>query len=196
MADKGKVLAAINKKFEGKSVSKLTKEELATKWAEKIETDEEIDDFIDDREDVILVLIKEADTRVTETKGDVEEEDDDEGEDEFKGAPDYIKKIMANQKTLSEKLEKFETDKKETSLTERFKNHPDLKGIPEVMFKGRIPKTEEEFEAAVAELKTDAETLNISTIQSDTPGAAGGGGGIKKEKEASKEELDEVMSKL
>jgi len=64
--EKGLVLTAIEAKFKGKSLSKTFKENLATKWAAKIDNDTDIDDYVSDREEIILEAEREANSRVTE----------------------------------------------------------------------------------------------------------------------------------
>jgi hypothetical protein len=57
-----------------------------------------------------------------------------------------------------------------------------LKGIPEFMFKGRIPTKEEEFDNAVQELKTDyttfADANKLTNIGLDQPGGGNHLGGL------------------
>ena len=59
--EKGKVLAAIETRFKGKSISKTYKENLAARWAAKIESETEIDDYINERADDVIEASKEAD---------------------------------------------------------------------------------------------------------------------------------------
>ncbi|GIZ08370.1 hypothetical protein [Flavobacterium sp. UMI-01] len=180
--EKGLVLTAIETKFKGKSLSKTLKDNLATKWAAKIETDADIDEYINDREDIVLEASAEADRRVTEAVK-IANEKNKEGKDLSKkddtvildnDAPEWAKALLKQNQDLSEKLEVFQTQNQQKTLEERFKSNPDLKGIPEFMFKGRIPKTEEEFDTAVQELKTDyttfAEANKLSNLGLDIPG--------------------------
>lgn len=204
--EKDKLLLAINKKFEGKSLSKTFKENLAEKWAVKIDNDTEIDAYIDDREDVILEASTEADRRATEAvkkaapkkpEGNTEQKTDEVIVND--DTPEWAKALIAQNKTLEAKINGFETQQIKKTLTERFKSHSDLKGIPEFMFKGRIPSTEEEFETAVAELKTDytqfATDNKISTLGNDVPNT-GGGNSSGQVKPASKEEVDTLLKNI
>ena len=83
--------------------------------------------------------------------------------------------MIAQNKTLEAKLNGFETQQTQKTLTERFKTSPELKGVPEFMFKGRIPLTEAEFENAVTELKTDytafATENKLNILGTDVPNA-------------------------
>jgi hypothetical protein len=80
-------------------------------------------------------------------------------------------------------------------LIERFENHPDLKGIPTFMFKGRIPTSEDDFETAVNELKTDytsfATENKLSALGMDIPNNFGNKKGLEVEKFT-----EEYMGKL
>lgn len=176
--EKGLVLTAIETKFKGKSLSKTFKESIATKWAAKIDTDADIDEYINDREDVILEASTEADRRVTDyvkaNPKETKKPDEKETVELPADTPEYVKVMMAKMETMGAEISGFKAQTQQKSLEERFKANPDLKGVPEFMFKGRVPKTEEEFDTAVQELKTDystfAEANKISNIGLDTPG--------------------------
>lgn len=183
MVSEGLVLTAINKKFEGKSLSKTFKENLAKKWAVKIDNDTEIDSYVDDREDVVLEASTEADRRATDAVKKLTPSNKNEGKPNEKpdevivadDAPEWAKALIAQNKTLEAKLNGFETQQTQKTLTERFKTSPELKGVPEFMFKGRIPLTEAEFENAVTELKTDytafATENKLNILGTDVPNA-------------------------
>ena len=201
--EKDKVLAAIESKFKGKSISKTFKQNLAAKWAEKIDTDDDIDTYIEDREDVITEAISEADRRATDAATKAAEkakqagkEPDDKKKDEIElpdDTPAWAKAIIEQNKALSEKVSGFEQAQSQKSIAERFKADERLKGIPEFMFKGRIPSKEEDFETYAEELKADYEAFatekNLEKFGQDTPGAVGGKTPAGGKKEASKEEV-------
>lgn len=199
--EKDKVLAAIELKFKGKSITKTFKENIAAKWAAKIESEEEIDNYIDDREDVILEAVSEADRRATDavnkSKSKQPEPQDPPAppkDDDDTETPKWAKGILAKLEAAEAKINGFEAAQKTKSITERFKSDERLKGVPELMFKGRIPQTEEEYETAVTELATDfttfAEQAKLTTFGKDNPAPAGKPAGGKKE--ASKEEIAKV----
>lgn len=210
MVSEGLVLTAINKKFEGKSLTKTFKENLAKKWAVKIDNETEIDSYIDDREDVILEASTEADRRATEAVKKIAPvaKEKIEGEaktveeiDETEGMTKFEKMIYQKFNSLESKVVGFETQQTQKTLTERFKSHPELKGIPELMFKGRIPTKEEDFDAYVQELKTDYTTFatenKLSLLGKDTPNNFGGDRKNSGEvKEASKEDVDKLAKSL
>lgn len=205
MVEKGKLLIAINKKFEGKSLSKTFKENLAEKWAVKIDNETDIDAYIDDREDVILEASTEADRRATDavkklTPSKIENKTEIKVEEVIiDDAPEWAKALIAQNKTLEAKINGFETQQTQKTLTERFKSHAELKGIPEFMFKGRIPSTEDELETAVAELKTDysafATENKLSILGNDVPNT-GIGTNPSQVKPASKEEVDKIFNNI
>jgi predicted phage tail protein len=198
---KGMILIAINKAFEGKSLSKTFKENLAEKWAVKIDNETDIDAYIEDRADIILEASTEADRRATDALRKAtllkkeEETKIDDKPDLLQDAPEWARAMIENQKALESKITGFETQQKTKSLTERFENHPDLKGIPTFMFKGRIPTSEDDFETAVNELKTDytsfATENKLSALGMDIPNNFGNKKGLEVEKFT-----EEYMGKL
>jgi hypothetical protein len=179
--EKAKVLVAIELKFKGKSISKIIKENLAEKWAVKIDNETDIDDYINDREDVVLEASTEADRRATEAvKKLTPSKTPIEGApivkeviDETEGMTPFEKMMLQKFGALETKITGFETQQSQKTLSERFKSSPEWKGVPEFMFKGRIPTTEEEFASAVSELKTDytafATENKLSILGSDVP---------------------------
>lgn len=197
--EKGKVKAALDAKFKGKSVSKELKDSLAARWADKIEDEAGIDAYINEREDDILDAAKEADRRATAAAEKAKKEaadavtggkKDEPATDPIPdGAPDWFKAWMSKdaeeKKALADKLSAFEQQKSAESIADRFKKDERLKDVPELFYKGRIPKTDEEFEAVVTEVADDykafADTHKLSKLGKDTPpGAASGGAGAQK----------------
>jgi hypothetical protein len=185
--EKDKVLAAIESKFKGKSISKTFKQNLAAKWAEKIDTEDDIDTYIEDREDIITEAISEADRRATDaatkaaekakqagknTETEVETEEED-----LKDLSPEMKAVLKRLDAVASKVEGFEQAQSQKSIAERFKADERLKGIPEFMFKGRVPSKEEDFETYAEELKADYEAFatekNLERFGNDTPGATG-----------------------
>lgn len=181
--EKAKVLAALQLKFKGKSISKTFLDKLATRYCAKIETDADMDDYINDREDDILDGAAEADRRVQaatkkpaeggkpEVKKDVIEVDD----DELKDAPPYVKAMMAQMKGMNETINKLNADKTADTLSTRFLKDERLNGLDPKLLKGRFPKTEEEFEDAVTEAAEDLkdfvkEASSEQQQQEGTPG--------------------------
>jgi len=205
--EKDKVLAAIELKFKGKSITKTFKENIAAKWAAKIDNDTEIDTYIEDREDVILEAVSEADRRATDavkkaTEKKTELNPEPEPVDEFKDAPEWFKAYTkANEKRLEEiagEVTGFKTAQQTKSIEERFKSDERLKDIPAFMFKGRTPKTEEEYETYATDLAADftnfAKEAKITTFGKDAPPSGTHQKGASKE--ASKEDIDRIAAKI
>lgn len=180
--EKGLVLAAIEAKLKGKSLSKNFKENLAAKWAERIETDEDVDSFIDDREDVLLEASSEADRRAQEAVKKVKVEKVEEVKvDDNNPNKELLSAIQA----LTAKVDGFENAQKTKSLEERFRADERLKGVPEFLIKRSIPKSDEEFDSVAEELaqeyKSFAEKNKLSSYGNDTPASGEGKGGKTKQ---------------
>jgi len=205
--EKDKVLAAIESKFKGKSITKTFKENIAAKWAAKIDNDTEIDAYIEDREEVVLEAVSEADRRATAAVEKVKKETQPEKKEEVESkevelpadTPEWAKALITQNKTLEAKINGFESAQQAKTIEQRFKSDERLKGIPEMLLKRAIPKTEDEYEATVTELANEYSTFateqKITSFGNDKPGGASGqpSGG---KKEASKEELDAVMANV
>ena len=197
MVEKDKVLAAIELKFKGKSITKTYKENLATKWAAKIDNDTEIDNYINDREEDVLEAASEADRRVTESKKPTPapeptpEPTPDPSPTPAADIPEYLKTFMENQTKIIEGLTGKISGLEQKTIAERFKSDPRVKHLPEAVFKGRIPATEAEFESAITELSTDYATVKFGN---DKPGGTFQPAGGKKE--ASKEEIAAITANM
>lgn len=204
--EKEKVLPVLEAKLKGKGFPKTFIDSQAAKLAAKIENEDDIDARVEDVADFLIDADKEADRRATEASkkalekvkdpGKTEDPKKDDVVDELPAdTPAWAKALIEQNKSFEAKLNGFEQEKSRQSLTERFKNHEKLKGLPEALFKGRIPTKEEDFDAAVEEMAADYESLakdfNVQVFGKDTPGGSSGGKGGKKE--ASKEEVDAVI---
>lgn len=195
MAEKGKVLSAIEAKLKGKSLSKNFKENLASKWAEKIENDEDIDAYIEEREDILIEASSEADRRAVAAakKAKEEKEKKEEVEEEIEidnDAPKWAKELIKQNQSLASEIETFKKQQKSQTIQEKFKNDErikSLKGLQEHMFKGRIPQNEEDYETSVEDFVNDwkpfLEKNALSDEGKDTPPSGAGGkqkGEVKK----------------
>lgn len=207
-------MAAIELRFKGKSLTKTFKEQLAEKWAEKIESEDGIDTFINDREDVILAASHEGDRRATaasaKAKQDAAEaingkqQDQTQQQDQAtpEGMPEWMKPFMTQFQDLAKTVNGMQQARTAETLQQRFEKDERLKGIPAPLLHGRYPTKEEDFEAAVAAtqeaLKPFVDKLATVDFGKDTPGSFGGGvpapGG--KAKEASEKELDALMANI
>lgn len=180
--EKDKVLAAIELRFKGKSLTKTYKESLATKWAAKIDNETDIDNYINDREEDILEAASEADRRATEAvnKAKHEAPKTTEPNPVPDDAPAWFKAYTEQQgKTIEElkgQLSGFQQQQTQKTIEQRFKADERLKGVPEFLFKGRIPKTEDELESAITELATDWQGHSKTQFGNDNPGYIPGSG--------------------
>jgi hypothetical protein len=166
---------------------------MVDKWAPKIDTDEDIEAYItdEDRVELLTEAAAEANRIRTEVKkeaakgnpnpgkkGENTDEPDPDEIDETKLSP-FERTLLKTVGGLKKDLDTFKTSQTQQTLAERFKNHPDLKNVPAFMMKGRTPKTEEEFDTAVEELKTDytdyAKENKLPLIGADTPPGANKG---------------------
>lgn len=156
--EKTKVLEVLSTKFKGKSLSKTFLDKLATRYATKIETDADVDDYINDREDDIIDAGTEADRRVSAALKKPKEGDKSEkkepteiDEDELKDAPAYVKALMTQIKGMNDEIKGFKAKEAQQTISKRFESDERLKGIPAKLLKGWYPTTEEEFEDAVTQ---------------------------------------------
>jgi hypothetical protein len=163
--EKAKVLAALSTKFKGKSLSKTFLDKTATRYAAKIETEADLDDYINDREDDILAAGEEADRRVTaalktpaeggKTKPTPTEQQPVVSEDELTDAPPYVKAMLKQMQGMTDEIKGLKAERTAETISQRFLKDERLKGIDPKLLKGRFPKTDDEFEAAVTEAAED-----------------------------------------
>lgn len=176
--EKGKVLLKLEEILKGKSASKNFKENIASKWADKIETDEDIETYINDREDILLEASSEADRRATEAAQKAKAPEpkpeptpkDVEPKPEPKSEMDELKELV---KSLSGTVQTMQQQRTQETITERFLKDERLKGIPDFVLKRAIPKSEEDFDTAVTELATEytefAKKEKLSSFGNDAP---------------------------
>lgn len=203
--DKLVVLKAIEDKFKGKSLTKNFKENLATKWAEKIEDESGIDAYIEDREDVILEANSEADRRAIAAAKKAKEEKVNpeippkEEEVDPNDTNALLKQLLAKQTALDEKIANFEAGNKAKSIKEKFESDPRVKDIPDFIRNGYIPTSEDDFEDKVTSLadsyKGFAEKHKLQDLGNDTP--PNGTGGTKvSPKQISAEEAAKIVANM
>lgn len=204
MVDKGLVLKAIELKFKGKSLTKNFKENIATKWAEKIEDDASIDSYIEDREDVIIEANAEADRRAIQASKKAKEEEVPEKKEEVgttSDMPAWAKALVDSNKNLTDKLAGFENANKAKSIEERFLAHESIKGInlPNSVKTKYTPSSEEDFDTAIESFQTDFKPLVeanvLSAYKNDTP-ASGDRANPTEAKKISSEEAKKIVESM
>lgn len=205
--EKGLVLTAIEAKFKGKSISKTFKDNLATKWAAKIDNDTDIDAYVDDREDVVLEAVREADQRVTDAVKKLAppkkegNEPPKEEEIDTEGMTPFEKMMLAKFGQLETKITGFETQQKTQSLSERFRKDERLKGVPEFILNKSIPASDDEYETSVETLATEYKSFaETNKIVAPVSGSEIPGGGntppAGQTKQASKEDVDKLAQSI
>ena len=162
--EKGLVLTAIEAKLKGKSASKNFKENIAAKWAEKIENEEGIQSFIDDREDVLIEACSEADRRaVSAVKAATEkkEEKTEKKEETKKEDENPLNALLEEFKSLKTEITTLKQEKQAESLQSKFLNHKDIKGInlPASVKEKYVPSSDEDFDSAVESFTSDFKPL-------------------------------------
>lgn len=200
--EKGKVLPVLQEKLKGKGYTKTFIEKMATKFAEKIEDEDGITEYIEDRLDIFNEADADGDRRATlavekeKAKKPAQETTEDEPEDIPADTPAWAKALIAQNKKLEEKVNSFEQQKTAESIEQRFRNDERVKNLPPMAFKGRIPKTEEEFETFATELADDWKDYKVTErFGNDTPPGTNPKNPTGK-KEASKEDIDRIAEKI
>jgi hypothetical protein len=168
-ADKGKVLVAIEAILKGKSATKNFKDSIATKWAAKIDTDEEIEAYVSDRSDVLLEASTEADRRATQatTKAKADAAAAVTGKTEpdtsttTEAEPDTeIGKLMKMMQGLTQTVTNLQQERQTETLQQKY--HKALKeaGIPDQLAKYLpLPKDEAGIADSVTQHATDLKPL-------------------------------------
>ena len=211
--NEGLVLQKLNDKFRGKSVSKTFKATLAKKWAEKIESDEEIEEYINDREDIILEAMRDKDAAVTAAtakakddavsviKGEPAKQDDPPSTEPVEGMPDWFKPFATQFGTLAQTVTGLQKDKAHQTISQRLQSDERTKDIPPNFYKRwSIPENDADFETFAEELKAEYQPFAASaTAQAFTTAVPGGGhnaggNGQNGKKPPSDQEIKEVMA--
>lgn len=183
---KDSVKAKFELKFKKVNLTKNFKDSVINKIANKLDSEDDIDQTLDLYEDVISESAAEADRIRTQAKKDALKQPEKETlqEDELEplpiDTPEYVKVLLKEVKALKEAQQNFEKAKQTETIVDRFKKDDRLKGIPEFVLKGYIPKNEEELEANIAEVTTQfsqfAQDNKLANIGQDAPNRANGGG--------------------
>lgn len=117
-------------------------------------------------------------------------------------APEWFKSwTKANEQTtkeLADKVNGFATQQSQKSLTERFNSDERIKDVPDIMRRGFIPSSDDDYESKMTDLLSDYtkynESYKVEKIGNDKP--SGQQNSERKPKEASKEEVDSLASKM
>lgn len=177
-----KVLDAIELKFKGKSITKDFKKALATKWADKIDNDTDIDKFIEDREDVILEASAEGDRRATAAgkagKEEVIKKVTGKEPEIIEDEPtDDMGKLMKMVTGLVTEISTLKAEKTTASLADKFTNDERLKGISPTLLKKWAPTSaisDEDLDALIEQ--TAVELKDFVKVEKQDAKATGFGG--------------------
>lgn len=196
--EKSKVVARYKSLFGSVGLSATRLDAIAAKLASKI-ADESDDDVIDaelnNLNDVYSFSdIKKNDDRTANDKHNQQRKKDEEVEPEDTTEIGKLRKMVSG---LTETVTALKESKQQESIAQRFAGDPRLKGIPEMMLKGRTPKTDEEFDAKVDELAQDykafAEKNKLDILGDDIPLSGDATGAKGKVKEISAEEAAKLI---
>jgi hypothetical protein len=161
--EKGKVVAKLLVKYKGTSLTKNFIENIGARYAAKLPDDADdaaIDEYINDRDDIVQDSIKETDKRVTDAvnkaKKPNEQQHQEENKDDFPSdMPEWAKTLAKGVQALTGEVTGMKTEKTQQTLSQRFQADPRLKGIDAKLLKGRHPTKEEDYEAFVTEAADD-----------------------------------------
>lgn len=203
-----KVTARYKALFGSIGLPKTRLNAIAAKLAERLEdeaTDEDIDNELNAQNEIYpFSEIKKAEDRAVSEKkknstpAEPDKKEDPKTDDE---TPKWAQQLM-------DRMEKFEQGQTQKTLEERFKSDDRLEGVPAAMLKGRFPKDEEGFDAAVEELVSDWEEISGEVKTEDEkrtlgqftgkerPASGGASGSSRTVKEASAAEADDIAKQL
>lgn len=217
---KEKVKARIKALFPKTNLTQKRLDEISAKLATKPAddaSDDDIDQVINDfnensvmtieeiakNDDRIATLARKAAEKPDPTAASPNNDSTDSGDDQ-----DPVKQLLAEVRSMKEELQSYKAQNLKKSLEERFRADERLKDVPEVMFKGRVPQSEEEFDSAVEDLVADWGKLS-GTVQTEQEAtelarrfgstsapAAGAGGSRGTVKQASDDDVSEIVGKL
>lgn len=168
-----KVKARLRALFPKANLSTKRLDEISDKLGKKVEdnaTDAQIDEALEEYNGIYSFedIAKNDDRLRTDRKKDVPKKDEDyhdaKAEDDM---PAWAKSLM-------DTVNGFKEERKAQTLEQRFRSDIRLKNVNPLLFTGRIPKTEEDFENSVDSLVKDATELKLNNYGGDTP--AGGTG--------------------
>lgn len=199
---KQKILAELKKKFPGLSTEFLGF--IASKLEPKVTEDTQIEGAITELDTVLPIkeqadfFQSESDRRVSDAKKKFEAEKpkpkDEKKDDEPKDDELEIKSVL---KQLNDRLDAYEAKERISKANEAFKTQVAAKGIPLKFLKGRTVESEEQIEAAIAEVESDYEELKQEIanegFKGQNPPKSGQG---KPNQLASKEEVAEVVNSI
>lgn len=189
-----KVKARLRALFPKANLSSKRLDEISDKLGKKIEdnaTDAQIDEAVTEQNELYSFeeIAKNDDRARTERKKV-------EPAPEPKEEPtDANEKLLKAIEALTAKVTSMEQEKQAQTLEQRFKSDERLKNVNPVLFKGRIPTSEDGFDEAIEELLKDAQELKLNNYGGDTP-ASGDNQKPTEVKEISADDANKILASM
>lgn len=192
-----KVKARLRALFPKANLATKRLDEISDKLGKKIEdnaTDAQIDEALTEQNELYSFedIAKNDDRKRTEDAKSKETNVVDAEKTESKTNDE---EMPAWAKALVDTVNGFKAEKQAQSLEQRFKSDERLKNINPLLFTGRIPSNEDDFDTAIEALVKDATELKLNNYGGDTP-ASGTQTPVTQDKKISAEEAKEIVKSM
>lgn len=208
--EKSKMIARIKAKYPNTNLSNARMDEIAARLIKKLDADADeaaIDKVIDDANDYNpFSEIAKNDDRIRDLEQKAKPKPDPNDPPKPDSVPDdispsmkaYLDKQNEIIEKLNGKLEGFEKRQQAQTLIDRFNSDERIKDVPDIMRRGFVPNSEDDYETNITGLLEGFtkynESYKVEKLGGDTP--SGNKGGEGQVKEASAEKVDAVVAKL
>ena len=189
-----KVKARLRALFPKANLSSKRLDEISDKLGKKIEdnaTDAQIDEAVTEQNELYSFeeIARNDDRARTERKRvEHKEEEKEEEKPNEEQMPAWAKRLV-------DTVNAFKAEKQAQTLEQRFKSDERLKNVNPVLFKGRIPTSEDGFDEAIEELLKDAQELKLNNYGGDTP-ASGDNQKPTEVKEISADDANKILASM
>lgn len=192
-----KVKARLRTLFPKANLSSKRLDEISDKLGKKIEdnaTDAQIDEAVTEQNELYSFeeIAKNDDRARTERR---KTEPEPKPKEEEQEPTDANEKLLKAIEALTAKVTSMEQEKQAQTLEQRFKSDERLKNVNPVLFKGRIPTSEDGFDEAIEELLKDAQELKLNNYGGDTP-ASGDNQKPTEVKEISADDANKILASM
>lgn len=189
-----KVKARLRALFPKANLSSKRLDEISDKLGKKIEdnaTDAQIDEAVTEQNELYsFEEIARNDDRARTERKKVEPTPE-----PVEEPTDANEKLLKAIEALTAKVTSMEQEKRAQTLEQRFKSDERLKNVNPVLFKGRIPTSEDGFDEAIEELLKDAQELKLNNYGGDTP-ASGDNQKPTEVKEISADDANKILASM
>ena len=190
-----KVKARLRALFPKANLSTKRLDEISDKLGKKIEdnaTDAQIDEAVTEQNELYSFeeIAKNDDRARTERK-----KEEPKPKEEEQEPTDPKDKLLKAIEALTAKVTSMEQEKQAQTLEQRFKSDERLKNVNPVLFKGRIPTSEDGFEDAIEDLLKDVQELKLNNYGGDIP-ASGDSKKPVEVKEISAEDAKNIVKSM